>query len=265
MIGGVKMPINFNDERNKFAYTGRTADASWNNAILSLVNAHGLRVADIGCGGGIYSRAWLALGAKEVIGVDSSTNMISAAAENCADLLNASFQVGDATRTGLIEGAVDVVFQRALIHHLTDIHPCLQEAMRILEPGGTVIIQDRTPDDIFLPGSSEHIRGYFFECFPRLLKIESGRRRTDEALIDALHAVGFEHAESVSVWEIRKIYPSKFELLKDIRQRKGRSILHELSDSEIDSLVSFIDERLHDVGEIVEKDRWTFWTATKPQ
>ncbi|MCY0870938.1 MAG: class I SAM-dependent methyltransferase [Firmicutes bacterium] len=259
------MPINFNDERNKSTYTGRTADESWTKAILSLDNPSGLRVADVGCGGGIYSRAWLALGAREVVGVDSSPNMVSAAADNCSDLSSVSFQVGDATSTGLTESSVDVVFQRALIHHLTDIRPCLEEAIRILKPGGKVIIQDRTPDDIALPGSSEHIRGYFFECFPRLLKIESGRRRTDEAVLSELSTVGFEHAGSMTVWETRKVYPFQEEFLEEVRQRKGRSILHELNDNEIESLTSFINERLHYFGEMVEKDRWTIWHATKPR
>jgi len=259
------MPINFNDERNKFTYSGRTVDESWTKAMLSLDDPNGLRIADVGCGGGIYSRVWLALGAREVIGVDSSPNMISAAIENCSDLSSVSFQVGDATHTGLTESSVDVVFHRALIHHLTDIRPCLEEAIRILKPAGTVIIQDRTPDDTALPGSSEHIRGYFFECFPRLLTIEADRRRTDEGVQSELHTVGFDHAESMTVWETRNVYPSKEALLEDVRQRTGRSILHELNDSEIESLVSFINERLPDFGGIVEKDRWTIWIATKPR
>ena len=259
------MPINFNDERNKFAYIGRTADESWSKSILSIGDPNGIRIADIGCGGGIYSRAWLALGASEVIGIDSSPNMISTAEENCIGLEGVSFRVGDATNTGLPDNSVDVVFQRALIHHLTDLHACLEEAIRILKPGGQVIIQDRTPADISLPGSSEHVRGYFFECFPQLLKVESARRRTDEVVLSELHAVGLEHAESLTVWETRKVHPSKQELLEDIRQRKGRSILHELNDREIESLVSFIGERLDDFGEVVEKDRWTIWNATKPR
>jgi ubiquinone/menaquinone biosynthesis C-methylase UbiE len=257
------MPINFNDERNKFTYTGRTADESWTKAILSLDDPNGLQIADVGCGGGIYSRAWLALGAREVIGVDSSPNMISVAEENCSDLSSVSFLIGDATNTGLTKNSVDVVFERALIHHLADIHSCLQESMRILKPGGTIIIQDRTPDDISFPGSHEHIRGYFFECFPQLLDVESGRRRTDEEVLNELAVVGFEYADSITVWETRRVHPSKGELLEEIRQRKGRSILHELNDSEIESLVSFIEERLNDFSELVEKDRWTIWHATK--
>jgi ubiquinone/menaquinone biosynthesis C-methylase UbiE len=259
------MPINFNDERNKFTYSGRTADESWTQAILSLHDPSGLRIADVGCGGGIYARAWCALGASDVIGVDRSPTMISAATENCSDLSSVSFHVGEATNTGLTDRSVDVVFQRALIHHLTDIRPCFDEAIRILKPGGTVIIQDRTLEDIAWPGSSEHIRGYFFECFPRLRKVESGRRKTDETVRRALTTVGFDHAESITLWETRNVYRSKAALLEDVRQRKGRSILHELNANEIELLASFIDERVHDFGGITEKDRWTIWYATKPR
>ena len=80
----------------------------------------------------------------------------------------------------------NIVFQRALIHHLKDYRPCFAEARRVLAPGGTLIVQDRTPDDVRLPGSAEHLRGYFFECFPRLLAVELARRPTDAAVRDAL-------------------------------------------------------------------------------
>lgn len=258
------MPINFNDEENKFTYTGRTADESWKNAIVSIIDPSGLRIADVGCGGGIYSRAWLALGAREVIGVDSSPNMISAATENCIDLTNVSFQVGDATNTGLPDNSVDVVFERALIHHLTEIHSCLREGIRILKAGGMMIIQDRTLEDISFQGSNEHIRGYFFECFPRLLDVESGRRRPTDIVLRALYETGFENTGSIAVWETRKVHSSKTDLYEDIRKRKGRSILHELNDHEIESLISIINERVRTTSEIVEKDRWTVWKAIKP-
>lgn len=264
LTGGVAVPINFNDEKNKLTYTGRSADESWKDVIVSLIDPNGLRIADVGCGGGIYSRAWSVLGASGVIGVDSSSTMISAAVENCTDLTNVSFRVGDATNTGLPDNSVDIVFERALIHHLPEINSCFQEGIRILKPGGMMIIQDRTPEDISFRGSNEHIRGYFFECFPRLLDLEAGRRRPTQVVLNVLSEVGFENARSITLWETRKVYSSINELSEDIRQRKGRSILHELNDSEIESLISFIDERITDNSEIVEKDRWTIWHAIKP-
>ena len=48
---------------------------------------------------------------------------------------------------------------------------------------------------------------------------------------------------------------------RDLAARTGRSILHELSDPEIEDLIAYIDERVSTVGPIVEKDRWTLWSA----
>src|SRR5258708_9535737 len=69
---GTRMAIDFHSRTNRSTYTGRLADAGWAGAIRHIVDPTGKRVADIGCGGGIYSRAWRELGAHEVVGVDFS-------------------------------------------------------------------------------------------------------------------------------------------------------------------------------------------------
>ena len=46
--------------------------------------------------------------------------MVDAAREQAAGLSDISFQQGDATATGLPPASADIVFQRALIHHLKD-------------------------------------------------------------------------------------------------------------------------------------------------
>jgi ubiquinone/menaquinone biosynthesis C-methylase UbiE len=184
------MAIDFHSRRNRSTYAGRQADAGWVEAIRGIVDPAGKQVADIGCGGGIYSRAWHELGA-EVIGVDFSEQMVAAAREQAAGLSRISFRQGDATATGLPAASRNVVFERALIHHLKDYEACFAEAHRVLVPGGSLIVQDRTPDDVQLPGSPEHVRGYFFERFPRLRTVELARRPTDAAVRDALQATGF--------------------------------------------------------------------------
>lgn len=61
----------------------------------------------------------------------------------------------------------------------------------------------------------------------------------------------------------RKTYEAKQELLDELRTRKGRSILHELSDAEIAQLIEQIGTKLQDQAPVIEKDRWTIWCATR--
>jgi len=253
--------IDFHSRANRGTYASRHADDGWKAAIRRIAEPSGKRVADIGCGGGIYSQAWRELGARTVTGADFSQAMVDAAREQAAGLSDISFRQGDAAATGLAPASADIVFERALIHHLRDYGPCFAEARRVLAPGGTLIVQDRTPDDVQLPGSAEHLRGYFFECFPRLLAVETGRRPTDTAVRSALDAAGFAKVEMSALWEVRKAHESWQELKQDLANRTGRSILHDLSDKELAELILYIEKRLPSGGPIVEKDRWTMWSA----
>ncbi|HZH21846.1 MAG TPA: class I SAM-dependent methyltransferase [Geodermatophilus sp.] len=75
------VPIDVHAPANRGTYGGRDADASWRDAVRAGLDPAGLDVADVGCGGGVYSRAWSELGAASVVGVDSSAVMLSAAEE----------------------------------------------------------------------------------------------------------------------------------------------------------------------------------------
>jgi len=257
------MPINFHDEKNRHSYATRPANESWNVAMRDVVEPHGLRLADIGCGGGIYSRAWADLGAEHVIGVDSSKVMVEAGREQSVGIPNVTFVVGNALATGLQDSSVDLVFERALIHHLTNLAPAMAEAHRLLAPGGRLMVQDRTPEDVALPGSPEHIRGYFFERFPRLLSTEQGRRWSGEKVRGTMAAAGFRNIAEKTIWENRRVYSNFTELAEDLRSRTGRSIFHELTDQELQDLIQFIASKVPHGSEIVEQDRWTLWIGER--
>jgi ubiquinone/menaquinone biosynthesis C-methylase UbiE len=258
------MGIDFHAQANKESYVGRDAHADWTALILELADPRGKTVVDLGCGGGIYAKAWADLGAGHVIGVDFSPVMLEAAEENCRGYRQITFQQGDAASTGLEDQAADILFARALIHHLPDLHACLAEAFRLLKPGGTILLQDRTPEDVRLPGSAEHLRGYFFDCYPRLLQVEEARRPGTDKVVRELAAAGFTEVTHLHAWETRKVYADADELAADLLSRKGRSILHELTQDELHQLVSYMLERLPDQGPIVEKDRWTIWVGRRP-
>jgi ubiquinone/menaquinone biosynthesis C-methylase UbiE len=185
------MTIDFHAENNRYTYASRSVDSSWVDAISGLVQPKGKIVLDIGCGGGIYSRAWVQLGAKQVIGIDFSETMIQTAVEYSNRIANISFHVGNAVSTQLDSGSADVVFERALIHHISDLRACVKEAFRLLRSKGVYLIQDRTPADVKCPSSRNHIRGFFFERFPRLLEVEKTRRRSIEEVEGHLFQPGF--------------------------------------------------------------------------
>ncbi len=263
------MPIDFHDKQNRELYALREADRSWREAIQEMVNISGLNVLDIGCGGGIYSRALAEMGATHVTGVDYSEEMLGAAREQSQTYPQVQFVVGNALETSLPGEEYDLILERALIYHLAqrDLEDALREAFRLLRPGGLLLIQDRTPDDCLLPGSKRNIRGYFFERYPRLMRKEIERRPEMDMVLQALHRAGFLRTNAEKLWETRAHFPDIATLVQDLLDRTGRSILHELNDSELQDLVDFIQQevqsQLKPREEIVEEDRWTVWSGKR--
>ncbi|MCI1574543.1 MAG: methyltransferase domain-containing protein [Weizmannia coagulans] len=257
------MGIDFHSKQNRLTYTTRVADRSWIDMMKSLLTVeHISNALDIGCGGGIYSKALADMGVQTVIGIDFSEPILEGAKENCKDYKNISFQLGNAYDTGLESQSFQLVIERALIHHLRDLLACFKEAHRLLKDGGVFIIQDRTPDDCLLEGDNTNIRGYLFELFPKLIDEEIKRRHSSQTVIEALQEAGFKKIEEVKLWETRKVHENKAQLLKDISERTGRSILYELDDQELSLLTDYVQKKVTKENNIVEKDRWTIWKAT---
>ena len=164
------MPINFHDANNKYTYAQRNAHISWGEMIKGITNIQNKQIIDIGCGGGIYTKELALMGAKSVIGLDFSKEILQAAKENCSGFSNISFIHGDAHSTPYPNDTFDIVISRAVIHHLQDIPTFLREASRILKKNGVLIVQDRTIEDCTIPGSPKHIRGYFSETYRNRIK-----------------------------------------------------------------------------------------------
>ncbi|MEW9502960.1 class I SAM-dependent methyltransferase [Jeotgalibacillus marinus] len=258
------MAINFHDSNVKSSYSSREVSKDWEQCLMQWIGDNELNQAvDIGCGGGIYTKALAEMGIKRVTGIDFSEVMIEEARANSSHLDQVDFAIGPADHTRLPDEFADIVLERALIHHIEDLTSCFKEVHRVLRENGLIIVQDRTSEDCLLRGNQTHIRGYIFERFPHLAQIETDRRHDSQTVVSALEKVGFTSIEEIKLWETRKMYVSKDELLTDIRSRTGRSILHELSDEELHQLVGYIDVQLSTTEKIVEKDCWTVWKGIK--
>ncbi|EJQ42707.1 hypothetical protein IEE_03745 [Bacillus cereus BAG5X1-1] len=257
------MSINFHDANNKYTYANRNAHISWQETINNIVDVQNKQVIDIGCGGGIYTKELALMGAKNVVGLDFSKEILQAAKENCNAFPNISFIHGDAHNIPYPNESFDLVISRAVIHHLQDIPTFIREASRILKKDGILILQDRTIEDCTIPGSPEHIRGYFFSVFPKLIEIESKRRPKTTTIQQELQKYSLQVFPIQAHWEVRKTHDSVEALLQDLSPRTGRSILYELTDNELSQLLHHIQTALQNVSPIIERDRWTIWSAKK--
>lgn len=216
------MNINFHDEENRKSYTGRSADRTWKEVMDKLVDFKTVtQAADVGCGGGIYSKALSDLGADNITGVDFSEAMLSGAKEKCAEYENITFRKGTAFDTGLDGGSYDLLLERALIHHIEDLNMCFIEGYRALKDEGIFIVQDRTFEDCMLKGDDVNIRSHFTELYPKLADKEAERRHSSDAVTEALEAAGFSYIEEVKLWETRAVYADKKEFLNDVSNRTG--------------------------------------------
>ncbi|MNR46552.1 hypothetical protein D3C85_1655340 [compost metagenome] len=115
-----------------------------------------------------------------------------------------------------------------------------------------------------MPGNENHLRGYFFEKYPKLVDKEINRRHESINVRNALESNGFRLLSENQIWETRRKYNDVESLHQDLQERTGRSILHELTDNELNELVLYIESKIDGTQlPIIEKDSWTVWFAVK--
>ncbi len=101
----------------------------------------GLRLLDIGCGGGLLCEPMRRLG-FEVVGVDASARNIGVAAAHAAEQgLDINYRCG--TAEGLLaagEAPFDVVLNMEVVEHTADPAAFLRDTSRLLAPGGLMVV-----------------------------------------------------------------------------------------------------------------------------
>lgn len=100
-----------------------------------------LRVLDIGCGTGAWSVHWVNRGCK-VTGVDFDAEFVARARhrENLEDPAVFRGIVADATNLPEDIGGFDVVALNSLLEHVPDWRAVIREAVRVLAPGGVLLL-----------------------------------------------------------------------------------------------------------------------------
>lgn len=160
------------------------------------------RLVDLGAGTG---RMLTLLGAKadRALGLDLSQQMLNIARVNVSEagLAGCELRHGDIFATGLPEGCADLVTVHQVLHYLGDPAAAVQEAGRLVSPGGRLLIVDFAPHTHeFLRTQHQHRRlGFSDEEMLRWMEAAG----LDGKVACTLSAAGAEGL-TVKIWTGRR-------------------------------------------------------------
>jgi SAM-dependent methyltransferase len=109
---------------------------------------------DAACGTGRFAE-FLARRGHEVIGVDSSPDMLALARRRVPE---GEFHLGELDRLPLPDDSADVIVCALALDHVPRLEPVLAEFVRVLRPGGDLVISD-VHHELLTRGSVMTVRG----------------------------------------------------------------------------------------------------------
>ena len=120
--------------------------AAWARALGHLLPP--VRVADLGCGEG-YLTIEASRFASRVIAIDRSADVLARARALATRrrVSNVTWKRGDLEKLPIEDGSVDVALFSQALHHAPNPARALVEAVRILAPGGRVLVLDLAEHD----------------------------------------------------------------------------------------------------------------------
>jgi 2-polyprenyl-3-methyl-5-hydroxy-6-metoxy-1,4-benzoquinol methylase len=144
------------------------------------------RVLDLGCSSGALGAAIKARQPAEVVGVELDPAYADAARERLDGCVTADVEELFAGDPGEQLGRFDCIVAADVLEHLRDPWATLRSAMRLLEPGGSVVV------------SLPNIR--FWETFWQLGRHATFPRR-DSGIFDATHLRFFTYSDALKLLE----------------------------------------------------------------
>jgi 2-polyprenyl-3-methyl-5-hydroxy-6-metoxy-1,4-benzoquinol methylase len=107
-------------------------------AFLQLIDPRGLRVLDLGCGGGHNGAMLKKAGAREVVGVERDTGAAQDARKRLDRVIDCDLAKLDPADLG--DELFDAILASDVLEHLYDAEDVLARAVTRLRPGGAVVL-----------------------------------------------------------------------------------------------------------------------------
>lgn len=143
-----------------------------------------LDVLDIGCNAGAQARFWVEKGHRYT-GIDINAPLVELARRRAAESgLVAKFGVGSATELPYPAGSFDVCIMPELLEHVAAWRDCLNEAVRVLRPGGALYLSTSN----WLCPSQQEFNLPLYSWYPPFLKRYYERRAVTDRPDLANHA-----------------------------------------------------------------------------
>lgn len=170
---------------------------------LRLVPA--ITVADLGAGEGLVSQL-LAHRAERVWCIDSSPKMVEVGTELAKKngLANLSYKLGDIEQVPLADKSVDLAILSQALHHAAHPQRAVDEAFRILKPGGQLVVLDLKEHDfekahelygdLWLGFTESALHGFLKKAGFQKVEVTTVAREEGEPHFETLLASGLKAA-----------------------------------------------------------------------
>jgi arsenite methyltransferase len=159
-----------------------------------------MTVADVGAGTGFVT-AGLAPLVKHVHVLDGSAQMLEVARKNLAAFQNLTFHEADGLSLPLPDASLDAAFANMYLHHCPDPLAAIREMVRILRPGGRLVLTDMDAhtnewlktemSDVWLGFERDQIHAWFEQAGLVNVIVDC----TGQACQAGCHSEAGEHAE----------------------------------------------------------------------
>ena len=170
---------------------------------LALRLTPAIDIADLGAGEGLLSQL-LAQRAHQVWCIDNSPRMVEVGTElaNKNGLDNLAYKLGDIEQVPLPDKSVDLAILSQALHHAQHPQPAVNEAFRILRPGGQLLVLDLNEHtfekarelyaDVWLGFKESALHSFLKKAGFVKVEVTAVARETVEPFFETLLASGFK-------------------------------------------------------------------------